>query len=284
LLAAQFSIPATYNDYKKMLDEIRPDAVFSLVTPSESKSIIKECLERGVPCLSEKPAGINFEEALELATVAENTKTLGMAGLNWRHASTVREAIRVIRSKGPIYGISATYALPLRNDREKDLLDPKVAERGMTLFGIHIVDLLTHIGGDVKSVHAIKSSIEQQGGDNFCATLQFQTGVVGSFRSHWLSGQRRRMGFEIHGDGISADFRQLEKGEILQRTSRKPTPLRFAPEDILFTPGIYRQTFNFLNAVANATIPDSPALLIQDAPKTMKLAEQLSTEALQTNI
>ncbi len=44
--AKKFHIPRTFTDYKKMLDEIKPDAVYILMPPHHLFDLVIECLKR----------------------------------------------------------------------------------------------------------------------------------------------------------------------------------------------------------------------------------------------
>lgn len=63
-----------YPDYKKMLDEVKPDIAFILSENSEKLEIVSECAKRGINVSVEKPVAMSFNEAEKMLSLAENSK------------------------------------------------------------------------------------------------------------------------------------------------------------------------------------------------------------------
>lgn len=55
-----------YEDYKKMLDETKPDIAFILTENSLKPEVVEECAKRGVNVCIEKPIAVSFEEAKKI--------------------------------------------------------------------------------------------------------------------------------------------------------------------------------------------------------------------------
>lgn len=60
-----------YSDYKKMLDEAKPDFVWSFVPNNQHLDIIKACAPRGIHVIFEKPLAATYKEALEVQRLAK---------------------------------------------------------------------------------------------------------------------------------------------------------------------------------------------------------------------
>src|SRR5215472_17526017 len=61
---------AIYADYKKMLDEAKPDLVWSFVPNNQHLDIVKACAPRGIHVIFEKPLAATHKESLEVQKLA----------------------------------------------------------------------------------------------------------------------------------------------------------------------------------------------------------------------
>ncbi len=52
-----------YEDYKQMLDDIKPDIAFIMTENSEKPTVVEECAKRGINVSIEKPIAVSLEEA-----------------------------------------------------------------------------------------------------------------------------------------------------------------------------------------------------------------------------
>ena len=55
-----------YDDYKAMLDEIKPDIAFILTENGQKPEVVEECARRGVNVCIEKPIAVSLEEAKKI--------------------------------------------------------------------------------------------------------------------------------------------------------------------------------------------------------------------------
>ncbi len=70
-----------YEDYKQMLDEVKPDIAFILTENGQKVEVVKECAKRGVNVCVEKPIAMTLEEAKEMQAAI---KEAGIeAVVNW---------------------------------------------------------------------------------------------------------------------------------------------------------------------------------------------------------
>lgn len=83
LVKDKFNIPV-YDDYKKMLDELKPDVAFITTDNVQKVEVVEECAKRGIDVSIEKPLAINLEEAKKIESYA---KEYGITALvNWPYA------------------------------------------------------------------------------------------------------------------------------------------------------------------------------------------------------
>lgn len=60
-----------YDDYRAMLDELKPDIAFILSENCEKPEIVTECAKRGVNVSIEKPIAVNIEEAKRIKAAVD---------------------------------------------------------------------------------------------------------------------------------------------------------------------------------------------------------------------
>ena len=63
-----------YQDYKQMLDELKPDMAFILCENYKKPEVVLECAKRGINVSIEKPMAVSYEAALEIKKIVEEYK------------------------------------------------------------------------------------------------------------------------------------------------------------------------------------------------------------------
>ena len=138
----------------------------------------------------------------------------------------------------------------------------------------HTIDLLRMFGGEVKHLHSITHRHQEALGDQFSATMEFESGALGTYVSHWLSPGGWRV--VLYGKGVTVEFAPLEKGYwidgVFQRHEIEPDAC-----DQEFKPGLYRQMEKYRDLVAGIALSQF-AQDLSGAWRTMLLAEMLSSE------
>lgn len=134
----RFGFTAAYSDPAAMLETQRPDAVACIVPPALVPEVSIPLLERGVPAVVEKPLGMTRDDARRLARVAAETGTPHLVSVNRRFAPAINRAIEWAKAHGP-----------LRYVRCAMLRDRRTEPDFIAGTGIHTVDALRHIAGDV---------------------------------------------------------------------------------------------------------------------------------------
>jgi len=170
-----------------MLDEVRPDGVWVLVSVPATFAVSAECLRRGFDTLLEKPPGLRTEETRELAALAERHGRRAMVAFNRRFNPWVRQAWQAVTeaSGGPPAVIVMEYH---KGPQQYANYPPEVNERWIGVDAIHGLDLLRHLGGPVRDVRA-RSDRHQHGDlpDSFHGTVEFEGGTVGQLISTYTS-------------------------------------------------------------------------------------------------
>ncbi|MBU4211145.1 MAG: Gfo/Idh/MocA family oxidoreductase, partial [Verrucomicrobia bacterium] len=107
--AEKFAIPRQYNDYKKMLAEEAPDAVYALMPPHHLFDVAAYCLMQKHNLFIEKPPAITTEQTRQLAILAKKNGCITMTGFQRRHVPIIQKAKELVESKGKIHSCVATF-------------------------------------------------------------------------------------------------------------------------------------------------------------------------------
>ena len=70
-----------YDDYTKMLDEVKPDIAFILTENVQKPQVVEQCAKRGINVSIEKPIAVNYEEAKKIKASVEKYNI--EAVVNW---------------------------------------------------------------------------------------------------------------------------------------------------------------------------------------------------------
>src|SRR5260370_39828607 len=83
-----------YEDYNKMLDEVKPDIVWSFVENNRHLEIAKACASRKIHVMYEKPLASTYKEAVEIQQIAKksNIKVLTNYQMAWWGANYTAKA------------------------------------------------------------------------------------------------------------------------------------------------------------------------------------------------
>jgi predicted dehydrogenase len=272
-VARQYGVNATFTDYEQMLKSTQPDAVFVVVSHFETVRVATSCLERGIPCLIEKPAGFTSAETAGLAKLAADHQCLNMVGVNRRYWSIVHNALTLILQHGPLSGVLIDAPEPIRWRRAESAHDPRLYDLWIVASTIHAIDLFRCLGGEVTEVHSLKTSWTETNGDSFTAILRLSRDCLGTFIAHHHSGGEWSV--TLYGDGLKVVISLFNmKGHVyFDRGRTIPVPVDAV--DLNYRAGLHAQDQAFIYALASGGRLTYPASDLEDATKTMRLIEQI---------
>ncbi len=138
----KFGFEACYTDYKKMLDEIKPNVV-SLISPVDATCPMSvEIMKMGYNIIMEKPPGKNKEEILLMDSAARQSGVNVRTSFNRRYTPLILELIKRMGEKNEKL-INITYQLYRCRRHDKDFATT----------AIHAVDVVKYIAAsDYKNV------------------------------------------------------------------------------------------------------------------------------------
>lgn len=199
--ADQYGVSGRYIDYKRMLSEVRPDAVYVIMEVHLLFDIVYYALINGFHVFIEKPPFLTPVQAETMAQLAEKHGCLTMVGFERRFVPLITEARRLVEEKGPILQARAAV---FKNHLGMEIPTHRGSIDLLTTDGIHCVDWLRWVcGGEVKEVVSDVRRLYSNYDNCVAALMKFQNGAVGELMTNWAAGPRQWL-FEMHGKGISA--------------------------------------------------------------------------------
>ena len=182
--ASRLGLPL-HSDYAAMLDEVRPDGAIIALPNHLHVPAGLACIERGIPCLVEKPVADTTQAAQLLVRASELGGVPVLVGHHRRHSPDIREAGRIVQ-EGQLGELVAVNGM-CWFDKPHDYFDAewRRSEGGGPLLInlIHDIDTLRFICGEIESVRAFTSNAVRGFAveDTASVAIRFESGVLGTF-------------------------------------------------------------------------------------------------------
>ncbi|MYB92600.1 Gfo/Idh/MocA family oxidoreductase [Candidatus Poribacteria bacterium] len=264
--ADAFNVPNRYEGIDELLDSEALDAIFVATPAHLNGEAALPCFERGVHTLLEKPPGMSVAETTALRTAAERTSAKGMVGWNRRFHPIIVEAKRQVTARGPVTQIVGEFhksITRLTGRFPEHLMDNMFLETP-----IHALDTIRAVAeADVQEVHSVVQRTISDYKDVHAALILFDNGCVAQHIANYTTDARLER-YEIHGKDISAYLEGVSHGTVFcDGTQHKLTEAG--------TGGTVEQNRYFLDCVKSDTPVSLPAANLDEAVKTMQLAEDI---------
>ena len=264
--ADRFNVSNRYESIDELLDSETLDAIFVATPAHLNGEAALPCFERGVHTLLEKPPGMSVSETVALRTAAERTGAKGMVGWNRRFHPIIVEAKRQVTARGPVTQIVGEFhksITRLTGRFPEHLMDNMFLETP-----IHALDTIRAVAeADVQEVHSVVQRAISDYKDVHAALILFDNGCVAQHIANYTTDARLER-YEIHGRDISAYLEGVSQGTVFcDGTQHKLTEAG--------TGGTVEQNRYFLDCVKSDTPVSFPAANLDEAVKTMQLAEAI---------
>jgi predicted dehydrogenase len=260
--------------YRKMVEEVAPDAIYVIGPPNIVYDIWVWCLQQGLNLFIEKPMGITLHEARNLAYLAEKHHCITQVGFQRRTCPMVVKLHQECLKRGPI--VHACCSFYKRNiapylDARDHMMDD----------GVHAIDTLRWLcGGEVANVQSLIKRVQVPDVNWIGAMIEFDNGAVGVMLNSWSSG-RRIFKVEMHAPGICVEAEHEGKGVLYADGDTKGVVYdtkEVAGSDKLWAYGGFLSKHReFIDCVKSKTQPGSN---FSDAVKTMEVAEIILAQGL----
>lgn len=276
--AERYGIPKTYVDYKQMLEEVDPQAVYVIMPPQYLYDPVSYALKQGRHVFIEKPPALTTIQARQLAYLADQHGCLTQVGFQRRHVPAMTALRARVEERGPIHTASVSFLKSTRHlDRHAGIYDGVIDP--LTSDGIHAVDTLRWLcGGEVEHVtsHAKTRYVPGPFANAITAYVTFSTGAVGLLHFSYVTG-RRIFRAELHGQNVTAyvdpdreSYIVADDGEPeVFESSSFGQDLGGRPEHWL---GFWHEHRHFVDCIKEGRQPSSN---FADAAKTMALVDRI---------
>jgi len=191
-----------YTNLDQMLDSEKPDACVCIMPIEQivQRSIV--LLQRGIPCVIEKPLGASLADAEKLNRVAQETKTPHMVSVNRRFMPYINQARVWMKDLGAVRYLRAAQVRHARD--EEDFIWSTA---------IHVLDALRYVGGEIESYDA--RVVSNEGAANwYDISVVFANGATGHIEVLPTAGMVEES-YEFFGQGFRA---RITAGAGTQRT------------------------------------------------------------------
>lgn len=272
--ADKYGVPGRYlsqrfDDYRQMIAEIKPDAVYGIGQPNIMYPIWKWCLEQGLHLYIEKPMGLSAHQARSLAYLAKQNGCITQVSFQRRACPMVVQLHQQCLQRGPItHAVCEFYKCnPEPNlDARDHMMDD----------GVHAIDTLRWMcGGEVTEIVGFARRVLVPDVNFFSILLRFDNGATGVLLNSWTSG-RRIFRVQMHAPRICVEAEHEGKGVVYADGDTQGVwydTREVAGSDQNFVYGGFQaKNREFIDAVKTGQQPGSH---FADAVKTMEVADKI---------
>lgn len=195
----KFSKIRAYDDYKKMIDNEKPDFVIVASPTKFHFEMVNYALDRGIHTFCEKPFSLTLQEGRALVNKADEKGLVNQVGFHNHFIGTFREMRRLLASgvlgelvhfTGEAYG-----PVVVREKGETWRSDPKEGGGCLFDYASHVINLIQEIiGKPVKaSGSQLKKIYSKKVEDAVYSILTLDNGVSGVLSVNWSDETYRKM-------------------------------------------------------------------------------------------
>ena len=227
-VAAIGDIPV-YLDYKKAIEDLKPDlAVIALPHHLHAKTVL-ECLDLGVRVIKEKPLGISLDEANLIRAKVKEKKLFVFTITKRKFYDSVRVVKNYVESTYP-YAYNFIRFIARGTQTSGWRAKKELAGGGVVLdLGYHLIGTVQHLFGNINSVKAeygqSRLRYAQYETEDFASLLvKHTTGITGTLTFGAMAGHKTEelsilsTDAFIHMEDERILLKRLDKD--LQETSR----------------------------------------------------------------
>lgn len=210
-----------YTDYKKMIEEVKPDCVY-VVTPTKLHyDMVMFALEHGCHVFCEKPFALTVEQGEKMVAMAKAKGLVNQVGYHNRYIGTFNEMKRLL-AEGvigkPFHFMGEAYGpVVLKSKGGTWRSDKKNGGGCIEDYAAHVLNLINYVTGsnlvDCKGTQML-SIFSNEVDDAVYGSLYLANGLKGQISVNWSDDTVRKMttSIKIEGDGgkLEADATTLK--------------------------------------------------------------------------
>lgn len=270
-LAKKYQVDNVYNNVDNLIEKCDLDGIMLLVSANQLYDLSSKLLLTKIPIFIEKPPGLYPNQTKALVGLADKYGTKNMVGYNRRYYSIFHKGLDIINKNGGLLGVSVEG-----HERfwkiKKMRIEDEIRKNWIYANSTHTIDLLRLFGGETLRVNSISKSIVEKNGDQFVSSIEFKSGALGTYTSHWFSPGG--WSITLYGKNVTVIFKPLETGKWVD-AEFNVNSINADDYDQKYKPGFYGQLLAFCNLLKKDVL-EWPGQDLYGSYKTMKLAEKIS--------
>ncbi len=211
---------SVYDDYKKMIDEAKPQAVILSVPTKYHAGMIEGLLDKNIHVFAEKPLTLDAATSQKLAEKAEVLGLINQVGYHNHFIGTFLEMKRLLQKNilGDVYHFTAEAYGPVVTKAKDSTWRSKQEEGGGCLYDYasHVIDLVNFSLSEIVGVSGVelKKIFSKEVEDAVYGTLHLKSGISGILSVNWSDPTYRKMSTKLTVFGkngkIIADATELK--------------------------------------------------------------------------
>lgn len=177
-----------FEDYRKLLDQKKPDAVTIAVPTAFHLDVALETIQRGIHVLIEKPIALSIEQGKKIIAAAAEHKVKLTIG----HVERFNPAVIALKEKIQAGKIGKVFQLDARREGP---FPARISDVGVVIdLSVHDIDIMRSItGSEVTRVYAeTEQRIHTKHEDLLTGLLRFEDKSVGTLAVNWLTPTKIR--------------------------------------------------------------------------------------------
>jgi len=199
-----------YNDYKQMIEEKIPDAIY-VVTPTKTHAEMAiYAMEHGCHVFCEKPLSLSQDDGMRMVDTAKRLNKVNQVGYHNRFIGTFNEAKRLLASGiigSPFHFVGEAYGPVALKSKSGTWRSDKKAGGGCVMdYAAHVLNLIDYVMGSpiikcagTNMPHIFSKEVD----DAVYSTLTLENMTKGQLSVCWSDDTVRKMttSIKIEGDG-----------------------------------------------------------------------------------
>jgi len=214
--ARRYGASSVHTDYRRMLDEVHPEAVMVVGPPQLHLEAGLEAASRGIHLFVEKPSAPDLAGAEALADAFRKAGRIGAVGLFWRHAEAFQRGARMAADPG--FGETLLFDGLYMSPGPRFALwgAGEIALSFLTDQAIHAVDAMRFLMGDVEELSA-RVGEGPDGALGYAVSLRYASGAAGALAvTSFTNAFSSRFTMHLSG-GASLEIIDAETLRLLAR-------------------------------------------------------------------
>ena len=196
-----------YSDYKKMIDETRPECLFVATPTVYHAEMVIYAMNRGIHVFCEKPFSLKIEEGREMAKFAKEKGLVNQVGYHNRFIGTFNEMKRLFENGilGESYHFLGEAYGPVVLKEKGGTWRAERAQGGGCLFDYasHVLNLISYVAGTPVEAKGtlLKNIYSKEVEDAVYSSLRLDNGLTGQLSVNWSDDTYRKMSTSLKIEG-----------------------------------------------------------------------------------